>query len=250
MKTESIVFTAPKKAELIKEDVPKTGRNEVLVKLAVWHIGTFPLAAIRKCRIETGESAIVMGMGVLGMIAVKLLRTAGAVPVIAADPIPEKRKKALEIGADYAFDPFAEDFAEQVRRVTGEGANAAIEVTGNGKALDTVLDCMAKFGRVALLGCTRNSDFTIDYYKKVHGPGISLIGAHTSARPNFESSHDMWTTHDDVMAIQKLVSFGRFNLQSLVEETHSPIDAEKVYSRLAAEKGFPVVQFDWSRIGE
>lgn len=60
---------------------------------ALWHIGTFPLAAIRKCRLEIGESAIVMGIGVLGMMAVKLLRQAGAVPVIAADPVAEKRKK-------------------------------------------------------------------------------------------------------------------------------------------------------------
>ena len=59
---------------------------------ALWHIGTFPLAAIQKCRLEIGESAIVMGIGVLGMMAVKLLRQAGAVPVIAADPVAEKRK--------------------------------------------------------------------------------------------------------------------------------------------------------------
>ena len=136
---------------------------------ALWHIATFPMAAIRKCHLEIGESAIVMGMGILGMMAVMLLRAAGATPVIAADPVPEKRELALKLGADYAFDPFAPDFEEQVRRVTAGGVNVAIEVTGNGGALDGVLDVMAKFGRVALLGCTRHSDFQIDYYKKVHG---------------------------------------------------------------------------------
>ena len=215
---------------------------------ALWHIGTFPLAAIRKCRLEFGESAIVMGMGVLGMMAVKLLRQAGAVPVIAVDPVPEKREKALEIGADYAFDPFDPDFEKQVRGVTGKGVNVAIEVTGNGKALDQVLDCMARFGRVALLGCTRHSDFTIDYYKKVHGPGITLVGAHTMARPDRESSAGWWTTRDDVLAIQRMVKAGRLEFASMIGEIHSPVEAPEVYTRLAEEKAFPLVQFAWRKL--
>lgn len=215
---------------------------------ALWHIGTFPLAAIRKCHVEIGESAIVMGMGVLGMIAVKLLKAAGAAPVIAADPVAEKREKALEIGADYAFDPTDCNFSEKVKEVTNGGVNAAIEVTGFGAALDNVLDCMKRFGRVALLGCTRNSDFTIDYYKKVHGPGISLIGAHTLARPEIESYPGMWTIRDDMKAIQKLVKYGRIKLEELVSEAHSPNEAEEVYRRLVTEKSFPVVQFDWRKL--
>lgn len=212
---------------------------------ALWHIATFPLAALRKCRLEIGESAVVMGQGVLGMMAVKLLRAAGAVPVIAGDPAPEKRETALSIGADAALDPFAPDFAAQVRRLTGGGARVALEVTGNGQALDQVLDCMARFGRVALLGCTRHADFTIDYYRKVHGPGISLIGAHTMARPETESSPGMWTTADDRAAISRLVTGGRLEFASMIGETHRPDEAGAVYARLAESRSFPLVQFDW-----
>ena len=124
----------------------------------------------------------------------------------------------------------------------------AIEVTGNGPALDMVLDCMARFGRVALLGCTRHSDFTIDYYHKVHAPGISLIGVHTMARPDVESSPGMWTTRDDVLAVQKMVELGRFTLEDMVEETHSPAEVTEVYHRLATQKAFPLVQFDWEAL--
>lgn len=215
---------------------------------ALWHIGTFPMAAIRKCRLEIGESAIVMGLGVLGRFAVAILHAAGAVPVIAVDPVPEKREQALSFGADYAFDPYDPDFAKQVKGVTGGGVNVAIEVTGNGKALDEVLDCMAPFGRVALLGCTRNSDFTIDYYHKVHGPGITLIGAHTMARPKVESSEGLWTQRDDIKTLMKLSKFGRLSLVGMVEETHSPEETPEVYHRLATEKSFPLVQFDWRDI--
>ena len=213
---------------------------------AMSFISTFPMAAIRKTRLEMGESAIVMGLGILGMIAIKLLHTAGAVPIIAADPNPARREIALKNGADYAFDPLCEDFADNVKKVTGGGVNVAIEVTGVGAGFNEALDCMAKFGRVALLGCTRNSDFTVDYYKKIHAPGITVIGAHTIARPNIES-HPGWFTHrDDIKAVLKLCGGGRLCLENLIEEIHLPEECTEVYNRLVFDKNFPiVVQFDW-----
>lgn len=215
---------------------------------ALVHIATFPLAAIRKCRTEMGEAALVMGLGVLGLMAVQLLRCAGAAPIIAADPVASKREQALALGADYALDPFAPDFAQTVKSVTGGGADMAIEVTGKGQGLDMALDCMKRFGRVALLGCTRSADFSIDYYRKVHGPGITLIGAHTNARPAFESHGGFWTERDDAQAVIRLLVGGRLDLGRLVEEVHSPAQAPAVYTRLAKEPSFPVVQFDWSQI--
>ena len=217
---------------------------------ALVRIATFPLAAIRKCRLEIGESAVVMGLGVLGLIGVALLRAAGATPIIAVDPIPEKRKRALAIGADYALDPFATDFVSEVKRLTNGGAKVALEITGKGQGLDMVLDVMARMGRVALLGCTRNADFSIDYYRKVHGPGITLVGAHTAARPREESAAGLWTERDDALAVLSLVKHGRLSLASLVEEVHSPLEAQAVYTRLANERSFPVVEFDWSGVGD
>ena len=211
------------------------------------NIATFPMAAVRKIRPAFGESAIVMGLGILGIFAVEFLKVAGMAPVIAADPNEERRKLALEMGADYAVDPFDENFAETVKELTGGGVNAAIEVTGNGKALDQVLDCMARFGRVALLGCTRDSNFTIDYYRKVHGPGIELIGAHTSARPALESRENCWTERDDKLAFFNLIKYGRIHPEKIIHEVHSPAEAPEVYHRLAYDKNFPFgVQFKWS----
>ena len=195
-----------------------------------------------------GESALVMGLGILGLVAIPLLKAAGAAPIIAVDPIAEKREKALAVGADYALDPFAPDFAEQAKALTGGGANVGIEVTGVGAGLDGILDCMARFGRVALLGCTRNKEFTIDYYKKVHGPGITLVGAHTLARPTQESHSGWWTEEADVQALIRLTQMGRIKLADLVDEVHTPYDAPQVFDRLAKEKAFPVVQFDWSEM--
>jgi len=215
---------------------------------ALVHIATFPAAAIRKCRLEFGESALVMGFGVLGIIALKILRAAGASPIIVADPVKEKRELAIKHGADFALDPLDSDFAKRVKEITDGGVAVAIEVTGIGAGLDGALDCMKKFGRVALLGCTRNSDFSIDYYRKVHGPGITLIGAHTLARPEKESHGGWWTERDEALALINLINTGRLDFDSLIEEVHTPLEHKEVYGRLVKDRSFPIVEFDWSEL--
>lgn len=221
------------------------------------HIATFPMAAIRKCRLELGESALVMGQGILGQLAVMLLKCAGAVPVIAADPIAEKRTESLRLGADLAVDPTASDFREKVLAACpledsgiykgshASGVKVAIEVTGVGAGLDSALDVMAPMGRVALLGCTRNSDFSIDYYHKVHGRGISLIGAHTWARPSFESSSGRFTHRDDVKTFLNLLAMSRLSIKGFVKDVCPPAQCGDIYRRLAGGGAFPITQFDW-----
>ncbi|MBQ8882007.1 MAG: zinc-binding alcohol dehydrogenase [Clostridia bacterium] len=212
-------------------------------------ISTFPLGAIRKARLEIGESAMVMGLGILGIFAVQELKAAGAYPVIAVDPIKERRDFALKMGADYALDPTDNDFSKNVIALSDGGVNVCIEVTGLGIGLIQALDCMKRFGRVALLGCTRSSKFEIDYYGKVHGPGISLIGAHTMARPQSESSPGFWTDKDDLRAVMNLIKGNRLNFKDMICEIHSPTEAGRVYDRLANDKNFPIgVLFDWRNI--
>jgi len=239
------------------QDVYPVPDGVSLADAAFAHIATFPMAAIRKCRLEIGEGAIVMGQGVLGQMAVLLLRVAGAAPVIAADPDAAKRERALKLGADAALDPTDAAFAEKAKdlcrseysvmggRVSASGPAVGIEVTGVGKALDNVLDVIAPYGRIALLGCTRNSNFTIDYYHKVHGRGVTLVGAHTIARKEVESAPGWWTQRDDALAFLRLVALGRIDLSGFVEEVHSPSECGEVYSRLAKGGAFPTVQFNW-----
>lgn len=216
---------------------------------AFCHIGTFPMAAIRKTRLEMGESVLVMGLGVLGMLAVAFAKQAGGVPVIAADPIEERRKKALACGADFALDPFDKEFADKVKAITDGGVNVAIEVTGVGEGLNESLDCMKKFGRVALLGCTRDRNFTIDYYRKVHLPGITMIGAHTYARPSTESHAGWFTQRDDVKTQLEFMRYGRVNYDGFIDEIFSPINCGEVYTRLINDSEFPVfAAFDWKKI--
>lgn len=215
-------------------------------------IASFPLAGLRKTRLEIGESILIMGLGILGMFAVQLARLAGGIPIIAADLREDRRRLALEFGADYAFSPDSPDFVSKVKDVSeGNGVNAAIEVTGVSSAMKLTLECCAPMARVALLGCTRISDCGIDYYQLVHRPGISLIGAHTNARPMVESYPHHWTHHDDCQALLNMLEKKRLSIQPLISELHSPEEAPQVYRRMAEDPLFPLgVAFEWNPLNK
>jgi len=213
-------------------------------------IASMGLGGVRKLELELGESAMVMGLGLLGIFAVQFLRLSGAYPVIAADLNPARRELALKLGADYALDPSAPDFAEQVKAVTkGKGVRATVEVTGVSAAMKQALECASWMGRISLLGCTRVSDCAVDYYQQVHRPGVKLIGAHNFIRPKVESYPHHWTHQDDCKAILDMIGAGRVQVAPIVSRVVSPEDCTEIYNRLCDDPAFPIgTVFDWRDI--
>ena len=210
-------------------------------------IASMGLGGVRKLEVELGESAMVMGLGLLGMFSVQFLRLSGANPVIAVDLNEERRNLALKLGADYALDPSDEDFVKKVKEITmGKGVNACVEVTGVSAAMKQALECASLMGRISLLGCTRISDCAIDYYTQVHRPGIKLIGAHNFVRPKVESYPHHWTHHDDCRAILNMISTNRIDVKSIVSRVVKPEMAPEIYTELCDNKDFPLgTVFDW-----
>jgi len=210
-------------------------------------IASMGLGGVRKLELELGESAMVMGLGLLGMFAVQFCRLSGAYPVIAADLNPERRSLALQLGADYAFDPSAPDFVQQVKAVTGgKGVRATVEVTGVSAAMQQALQCATRQGRISLLGCTRISDCAVDYYQQVHCPGVKLIGAHNFIRPQFESYPHHWTHQDDCKAILAMLGAGRLQVAPIVSRVVKPEQAPEIYTQLCNDPAFPMgTVFDW-----
>lgn len=213
-------------------------------------IASMGLGGVRRLEIEVGESAMVMGLGLLGIFAVQFCRLNGAYPVIAADLNPARRDLALKLGADYALDPSAPDFVEQVKALTkGKGVRATVEVTGKSVAMKQALDCASWMGRISLLGCTRISDCPIDYYQQVHRPGVKLIGAHNLVRPKVESYPHHWTHQDDCKAILDLLSAGRIQVAPIVSRVVSPTEAPEIFRQLCDDPEFPIgTVFDWREI--
>ena len=211
-------------------------------------IASMGLGGVRKLEIELGESVMVLGLGLLGIFAIQFCRLSGANPLIAADPNPARRELALQLGADYAFDPSDPNFVQKVREVTkGKGVRATVEVTGVSAAMKQALECASRMGRISLLGCTRISDCQVDFYQRVHCPGVKLIGAHNLVRPKLESYPHHWTHQDDCTAILDMLSSGRIRVAPIVSRIVSPVEAPEIFNQLCDDPNFPIgTVFDWS----
>ena len=86
----------------------------------------------------------------------------------------------------------------------------------------------------------------MDYYQKVHRPGVKLIGAHNFVRPKVESYPHHWTHHDDCRAILGLLSAKKIEILPMVSRVVKPEDAPTVYRELCENKEFPMgTVFDW-----
>ena len=89
-----------------ESDITKVENDAVSsLEAAFVVIASMGLGGVRKLEIELGESAMVMGQGLLGIFATQFLRLSGANPVIAVDLNDQIRVLALKLGADYALDP-------------------------------------------------------------------------------------------------------------------------------------------------
>ena len=236
-----------------------------LKEAAFTHIASFPMLGVRRLGLQMGESVMIAGLGILGQIALQAARYSGAAPLMACDFSPERRELALKLGADAVFDPQEPDFIEKVRaygaqgnynpaasRLSGgPGVNAVVEVTGKAAALKQALAYTAKMGRISLLGCTRVADCPIDFYREVHLPGITLIGAHTSNRPTAESRPGQWTEHDDYDVILRMLASRRFNFAPLIHWTVNPAECAHVYDTLLHGTNPPMgIVYDWSLLEE
>lgn len=117
-----------------------------------------PLRAVFFANIETalnvahdaharlGETAVVFGQGVVGLLVTCLLGMSG-VSVLAVEPVPGRRELALKVGAAAAFGP--DDIGERVLAATdGRGADVAVESSGSGAALAAAVGCVAVEGTV------------------------------------------------------------------------------------------------------
>ncbi|MEU4313966.1 zinc-binding dehydrogenase [Nocardia sp. NPDC024068] len=115
-----------------------------------------PWAAITAtAQIRPAEPVGLWGIGGLGAHGVQLLRLAGAAPIIAVDPLPAARERALEFGADIALDAADPDLRSAVLAATGGvGLAAAFDFAGVPAVREQAVRCLAPAGRLVLVGLT------------------------------------------------------------------------------------------------
>jgi L-iditol 2-dehydrogenase len=99
------------------------------------------------------DTAVVVGVGMVGVLVVQALRVAGCGKIIAVDIEPQKLKMALGLGADVSLNANECNVAEEVRGHTdGRGADVAAEVIGLSTTINTAVACLRKGGFLTLVG--------------------------------------------------------------------------------------------------
>ncbi len=114
--------------------------------------GLTPYHAIRRSlpKLDPAATAVVIGIGGLGHLAVQLLKAVCAARVIAVDTRGEALDLAVSLGADGAI-------------IAGETATKEVRAATSGRGADLVLDCVGSDATLALgVACTRSlGDFTL-----------------------------------------------------------------------------------------
>lgn len=115
------------------------------VSIAVHGAGRLP--------IRLGDSVVVVGTGMIGLLAVQALRAAGCAPVIAVDVDPRRLELACRLGADEAISARETDVvAEVLRRTDGRGTDLAVEAAGLLPTVAAAIGSVRKGGCVGLIG--------------------------------------------------------------------------------------------------
>jgi threonine 3-dehydrogenase len=122
-----------------------------------------------------GQTAVVTGCGPIGLMAIGVLKMAGARAVFATDINPERREMAAKMGADLVLDA-REDVPARLRQETdGDGVDIVLEMSGAAAALHQGFAAVTNGGRVSLLG-THTVPATIDLSEEVIFKGIRIYG--------------------------------------------------------------------------
>ncbi|MFB7496429.1 zinc-binding dehydrogenase [Streptomyces sp. NPDC056161] len=133
-------------------------------------------AVINTAALRPGQSTVVYGLGGVGLSAVLGARAAGAYPVIAVDPVPEKRELALHLGATHACAPG--EAVAAVHDLTCGGAELAVEAVGSPKVMAECLRAVARGGTAVSVGLPAPDRVLEVPALTFAGEGKSLLGSY------------------------------------------------------------------------
>lgn len=187
-------------------------------------LGCIALQGVRKSFLELGESVVILGLGLVGLLTVQLARAAGGIPITGIDISAFRRNLATRAGADQVL-PAGESIEVSEPKVV-------FDCTGSPEAVNTAMRIAGYRGRVVLLASTRGNTDAVDFYRDVHKKGLTVIGAHNQVRPQLESSPGFWTLREDVYTIFEMIRLARLVAADLISHRVGPNKVADVYRRL------------------
>ncbi len=111
-------------------------------------------AVLNRAKVEAAESAVVVGVGGIGLNSLQALRLVGADPIVAVDTNPAKETMARQFGATHFIDASAVDVTEAVKDVTRGGADWVFECVGHKQVMEQAIQYLDWAGSLVILGVT------------------------------------------------------------------------------------------------
>jgi propanol-preferring alcohol dehydrogenase len=117
-----------------------------------------PYHAVKnRAQVKPGDTVVVFGCGGVGINAVQMAAAVGGY-VIAVDVNPRKLEWAAEFGAAKTIDASkVERVSKEVKKLTGGGADIAMEVIGNPRTIEEAFECVRIGGRLCVVGYTHEA---------------------------------------------------------------------------------------------
>ena len=198
-------------------------------------LGATVLNAYRRGAPQLGECAVVVGQGILGQLAVQLLRLGGCEPVIAVDLEQSRLALARRVGAaSHYLNPGKDDVVGAVHDLTaGRGADLVFEATGLTETYDFTFALTRPHGRVVGLGSPRYPA-QVDM-QQVHIKPLQLIGA-IGNHPSVETKENRWTRGAHTALFMQLLAQERVNVRDLITHRVPAQSAPEVYPRLFEDR--------------
>ena len=172
--------------------------------------------SIEKAKVNLGDTAVVIGAGVMGLLHVKLLKMKGA-RIIVSEVDEKRREKCLKTGAHIGFNPMEVDIVKEVKELTnGLGADIVINTTSIYKVGEQGVQMLAPYGRyIAYASLHPAVPISVDF-NEVHHKETQIIGT-VSPRAN------------DFVTASKLMKYNLIDLDDIVEKVFSFEDAQEAF---------------------
>jgi threonine dehydrogenase-like Zn-dependent dehydrogenase len=173
---------------------------------------------VRESQVRYGESVAVIGLGALGLLAVRMALRGGAETVFAVDLLSNRRQWAARNGADYVLDPAQVDVALEIHRLTGgAGVDVAIELTGVYPALNTALRCVRVGGTVCSAGFYQGEAHGLWLGREWHHNRLTMVVPHGCGWGHPPRDYPRWDEQRAYDCIVSMMRKGRLTAPGLID---------------------------------
>jgi Zn-dependent alcohol dehydrogenase len=180
-------------------------------------------AAVNSARVRPGDSVAVFGLGGVGLAGLLGAVVAGAENIVAVDLVPEKRELARSLGAAHAV-AAGDGAVEQVRELTGGGADHAIETVGSAAVLADAYAATRRGGTTVTVGLP-HPDRRLDIQ------AVSLVAEERTLKGSYLGS---CVPQRDIPRFVALHRAGRLPVERLLTGKLSLEEINQGFDRLAA----------------